>query len=377
MDSLVIGGVHLSEYDEDFITMFELGDYSDAEKKEIINKKIEYNKRMGKLLGKSRQQAKKSECFYCGRPCNSFCNSHSVPSFCLRNIADNGELFYSNTLIDLPLLDSEKGVNESGTFRIICRDCDSKIFSDYENPKNYQNEPTCKMLAQIAMKNYLRCISKRLFELSLYKNMKVELNMDEDLYEQQQTINTLDLHEYIEEFKRARKVDEKSWDGEYYLFYYEKLDYVVPVAFQSNITLVSDFEGNIINDIYNMSPSYRTQDVHICVFPLEDSSIIMMFIDSNSKRYRTFYKQFRELSHEDKLAAINYIIFCYSEDVFIHKGIDHTVITDNKLVETSRKTSIAVSEHPMQNPISAAKDNFDLSKMREVPNLLLEKYKVR
>jgi hypothetical protein len=185
------------------------------------------------------------------------------------------------------------------------------------------------------------------------------------------------LQEYINGFKRAKKIDEKGWDGEYYLFYYEKLDYVVPVAFQSNITLLSDFEGNIINDIYNMSPDYHTKDVHICIFPLKDCSVIMMFIDGKDKRYRKFYKQFRKLSHVDKLATINYIIFCYSEDVFMYKDIDEEVINDEKLIEVSRKTQVALSVKPMISPLNVANENFNLSKMDEIPNLLLEKHKVR
>ena len=367
----------MSYFDKDIIKMLDLGIFTNTENNVINANKIEYKKRLGKLLGKSRQEAKTSECYYCGHPCNRFCNSHSVPAFCLKNIAVNGDVFYSNTLISLPLLDYEKGVNESGTFRLICRECDSKIFSEYENPDNYGNKPTSKMLAQIAMKNYLKCISKRLFELSLYDNINVELNMPIGLYEQQQSVNTLDLQEYIKGFKRAKKIDEKGWDGEYYLFYYEKLDYVVPVAVQSNITLLSDFEGNIINDIYNMSPDYHPEDVHICIFPLKDSSVIMMFIDGKNKKYGKFYKQFGRLSHVDKLVAINYIIFCYSEDVFIHKDIDQTVINDKKLIETSRKTPIALSVMPMLNPLGVANENFDLSRMGEIPNLLLEKHKVK
>lgn len=42
-----------------------------------------------------------------------------------------------NTLVDNPLMDTEKGVEEAGTFHLICNECDSKIFSDYENPDNY------------------------------------------------------------------------------------------------------------------------------------------------------------------------------------------------------------------------------------------------
>ena len=91
------------------------------------------------------------------------------------------------------------------------------------------------------------------------------------------------------------------------LFCYEKLNYVVPVAFQGSITLIVDLDGNIINNIYNKDDKYRTQDVHICIFPLKEKSVVMMFIDSNSKRYRNFYKKFNKLSHNDKLSLINYI----------------------------------------------------------------------
>lgn len=365
------------DFDKDLIKMFDLGMFADEEDSKLNTNKIEYKKVLGKLLGKSRQDAKTSECYYCGQPCNSFCNSHSVPAFCLKNIAVNGDVFYSNTLVDIPLLDYDKGVNESGTFRLICRDCDSKIFRDYENPINYTNKPTSKMLAQIAMKNYLKSISKRLFELSLYDNINNEFNMPMGLYEQKQYINNLDLQEYIKEFKRAKKIDEKGWEHEYYLFYYEKLNYIVPVAFQGNITILSDFEGNIVNDIYNLSPDYRTKDVHICIFPLKDCSVIMMFVDGNDKRYRRFYKEFLKLSKVDRLATINYIVFSYSEDIFIHKGIDKAIINNEKLVEVSRKTTDALCATPILNPLQVANEKFDLTRMNEIPNLLLEEHKVR
>lgn len=357
--------------------MLDYGVYSEEEVNDMNNNKIEYKKRMGKLFSKSRRNAKLEKCFYCGLDCSSFCNSHSVPKFCLKNIAVNGDVFYSNTLINMPLLDITKGINESGTFQIICRDCDSKIFQQYENPDSYQNEPTPKMLAQIAMKNYLKSIGKRQFEIALFDNMKTDFGIPTDFYEQKQLVNSLDLQEYIDEFKRAKKVDEKGWREEYYLFYYEKLNYVVPLAFQSSVALICDFEGNKINDIYNQSPDYKIQDAHVCIFPMKDHSVIMMFIDSKNKRYRNFYKQFRKLSGPDKLAAINYIVFSYSEDVFIHKGIDERLINDEGLINTSRKSSEGLTTNPMLDPLNCAIENFDLSNRDKIPNLLSEEYKIR
>lgn len=37
-------------------------------------------------------------------------------------------------LFDLEVLDLNKVVNNSGTFHIICNNCDNKYFKDYENP---------------------------------------------------------------------------------------------------------------------------------------------------------------------------------------------------------------------------------------------------
>ncbi len=65
----------------------------------------------------------------------------------MKNIATEGFLYYSNTLIDVALLDSEKGVKNAGTFQLIFRDFDSKIFKEYEDPKNYEKETTSTMLA--------------------------------------------------------------------------------------------------------------------------------------------------------------------------------------------------------------------------------------
>lgn len=155
-------------FEEEFRQMLSLGTDSEVELSAMKEKKVEYRKKLGKLFGESRKDAKSEVCFYCGEKCSSFCNSHSIPAFFLRNIALEGNLYSNNKLVSLPLLDEDKGVNQSGTFQIICRDCDSKIFSEYENPDNYENVPTSKMIAQIAMKNYLKSISKRKFEIALY-----------------------------------------------------------------------------------------------------------------------------------------------------------------------------------------------------------------
>ncbi len=139
---------------------------------------------LAKLTSKLTKTAKKNnteqKCFFCGKEVSSFCNSHFIPRFCLENIAKDGSVFTPNIILNLPIMGAsigkeQLGINNSGTFQIICRECDSIIFQEYENPENYSKMITQKMMSEIAIKNLLKYISKRKFELALYVNAKMKM----------------------------------------------------------------------------------------------------------------------------------------------------------------------------------------------------------
>ena len=357
--------------------LFNLSEIDDAERASMKQRRIDFKKLQSQLSAKARKDSKPTKCLYCQKLTSKFCNSHSVPASFLKNIAVNGEVYTPNKIIDLPIFDAEKGVNNSGTFKVICRDCDSKIFKEYENPFKYEIKPTDKMIAQIAMKNHLRSIGKRRFEISLYQNMKKELSKTQKInpyinysLNGMIDISTLDLNEYIKGFKRAKKVIAKNWNNEYYLFYYEKLDYVVPIAFQGEVSLNFDFLGHTINNVYNKSKKYKIQTLHISIFPLKSYSVIMMFIDKNDHRYRSFYKQFKKLEQKEKLAAINFIIFSLSEDIFMSKNVHDACINDENLQKIAGLTSIQFADAPVDNN-QMLKDSFDFSEMNMIPNFLM------
>lgn len=349
-------------------------DYKELTSRDLVGDK----KKFGKLLSTARASAKGDTCFYCGQEASSFCNSHSVPAFCLKNISVDGKVFYSNKFMEIPFMDSDKGVKQAGTFNIICRDCDSKIFQDYEDPSKYNNKPTPQMLAQIAMKNYLKSISKRITERAIYDVTKQHpLLSNSDFIKSSQSIQDMDLNEYKSSFEKAKKLSLKSWDNEYYLFCYEKLDYVVPIAFQSNIALVIDLDKQIVNDIYYQDSKYRIEDFHICIFPLQDSSIVMMFVDKNYRRYRKFYKSFSKLPIEEKLSIINYIVFLYSEDMFLSKELPEDIFKNDSFINIARQTTIALLPTPYHNALEKAQQEYGLDKHHTIPNLLSNKYKIK
>ena len=356
------------------VEMLRIGFDSEEDRANYFKNRIPINKQKSRILARARKRAKQETCYICNQSCSSFCNSHSVPQFCLKRIAVDGKVYASGIQYAYPILGDDSGVKEAGTFHLICRECDSKLFQEYEDPSAYSSRPTGKMMAQIVMKNYLLMISKRLNERAIYQIVSEDFENGYKFAKHQLEIVNVDLAAYQSAFKRAKLAvagDHSSW---YYLCYYKQLDYVVPYAFQGSVAMVSDFDDNVINDIYNLSPTYRAEEIHIAVFPLEKTSVVMLIIDSRDKRYRKFYQALNKLPLDEQLAAINYIIFSYSENVFISKNISTDVLDNEYFLDACQKCSTAILKYPLGNKLNAAVRNFSLSKRNEVPNLLNRQY---
>mgnify|MGYP003586159253 CR=1 FL=1 len=351
--------------------------FSESDRNLYNNNKIHYNQLINGDLKQAQRLAKPDRCYFCGKRVTSFCNSHSIPRFCLSQIASEGKMYTPNLLIDLPIMSKEKGVNQAGTFQLICHNCDNTIFQEYENPNAYELPPNSKMLAEIALKNYLLMISKRLNEAELYKLLAQQYANGESLLSSFQTTTALDLDEYKEDFERSKQGVLKHHEDWYYLFYFQHLDYIVPYAFQSSIALISDLEDNIINDIYMNDPKNKIKDIHLAIFPLQQSSVIVGFIDSRNKKYRKFYRQLKLLPLEQQLATLNYIVFSYSENVFLSKSVPQEIIQNKAFIETCQKTILTLSTSPSGPNIHTAIEHYSLRKRNEIPNLLDRKYELK
>ena len=360
---------------DNMVNLIDLGAFSKEEKK-LLRSDFTYKKKMNQLLKEARQAAKRDTCYFCGKSVTSFCNSHSVPRFCLENIATNGDVLTLNAVVDNPLIDTQNGVNKAGTFHLICNDCDSKIFSDYENPDNYSNPPTPKMIAQMALKNALKSISKRLLEIELF-NICAKISDTAQMFSNaKNAANEMDLKEYEDSYKKAKKALKKDNSTDYYVCYYDKLNYVVPIAFQGSLALAVDFNGNIINNIFNPSSKYRILNIHISILPLKSETGIVMFIEDGDIRYRQFYKQFNKLILEEKLATLTLIIFMYSEDIYFSKSIEKEVRESKALCEAGKTGQDIVAFTPFFDPLEILRESHSLGKRYEIPNLLSEKYKL-
>lgn len=295
---------------------------------------IAARKQFSRLMNNSKQQAKKSECLWCGEKITRFCNSHSLPQCILRNIDTDGKIDYFNSMINVPLINSDKGINEAGTFKLLCRECDGKIFQDYENIDALSEKPSETILEEIALKNVLMMLNKRYIEIQLFNNLQKEFGMPYP-YDKKQKANSLDERDFWWDFVRIREmIKSEQKKSEFKLFYWRKLDYIIPIGFQGLVTLYGDLEGNMVTDIYNTSEDLIVKHMHICLFPLEKNSVVFAFYHEDDIEYNLFATQFDKLDDDEKLTVISYIVYEYCEDMFFAKKFPHRTWMLNKLKET-------------------------------------------
>ena len=330
---------------------------------------IDAKKKVGAFLKSIQQDSKPDKCILCGKHKTSFCNSHSVPRMCLKNIAYNGKVLQSNGLVGADIIDVEKGINNSGTFHFICNECDSIAFQDYENPDIWtEMVPMDKVLSQIALKDVLLMLSKRNMETLFWQRVAEIGNIGGMDY--MKTVQELDIRDFTDEMELYRGITTDTKEH-FKVVFYDKLPYVVPIAAQTPFVLDEDLEGNLINDIYDTSRDVRIQSLHISILPLEDSTVVILFYHRRDKNYRGFHHQFNCLSYDKKLEYINYWIFKYTENYFFSPMIKNTLDEDEKLQLLSQENNGVANLGYVLGPYDLF---YEGVRSNEITNLLTKKY---
>lgn len=330
-------------------------------------------------MNEARKESKNEKCKYCGNRVASFCKSHSIPEFILKKITQDGWIYSSNLYFEQPILDTEKGINNSGTFHNICRECDSKIFQDYESEERLKNEISNKMMAEIALKNilqehYTKKVNIKILEMRKAKAPMARENIIMETAEKTHiTPLKIDVKELEKDFKIVKKIIDKNLKSGFKLIFSHQLNYVAPIAFQGQICLFSDLEGNIINDMYNMDERTQMQYIHLAVFPLENTTRVLLFFHKNNNRYFKFEKQFNRLSLEEKLQLIAFTIFLQSENFYLSKQIDEEIKNNEGIKNIAKITGELYNiTEEMKRKRAELMQMFPI-----VPNVLSEKYKIK
>lgn len=341
---------------------------------------IELRKIINDHIKDARKKSRHKKCLLCDKE-GGFCDSHIIPQFCLKNIAWNGKLNSFNTLIDCDFLKKDSGIKDAGIFHLICRSCDGKVFQNYENAAVYESVPTETVLNQIVLKTSLRDIYKHEAEIEMYKAMKQVMKEKSPflsifinkMLDSQIEARKWDTKECYEIFNTAKEnlSSPKSWLK---IISYDKLDFTVPIAFQGMIALVTGVNGETINDNYNYESSYKVEYLHIAVFPLKQSTVVILFLDDKCTRYEKFEKFLSESTQAKRLEIINRIILLYAEDYYLSKQLDDDII--KSLQEPAKILQDSITTNPQKSLENAVKD-YDLRRDTCIPNLLSKEYSVR
>lgn len=334
---------------------------------------IDIIREVKKFIKEARTEAKLSNCLYCGKQVTSFCNSHTVPKFVLRNLAKNGMLGIHNTIIELPVLETEVGLGKAGVFRVICNQCDNYVFQDYENETTMLSIPTNKMLAAISLKNQIRIAAKRINEIKLYEKAAEKCG-DNFFLRRQIEGSKLDYDECLREINYSKNILKNDLKSGFKLLFWKKMDYKIPIATQNSIFLPGDLEGKRLNNKFDFSPENILQGLEIAVFPLKQESVIILFAKTEHTLItKRFLKQLNRKSEDEILEIINFIIFKYTEDYYLNPD------TANFINEVPSIKMIATSVPEIPGSFDEfKKEEQELLHIKdyEIPNLLSEKYKL-
>ena len=323
---------------------------------------------------------KLDKCYLCNKEISKvkgFCDSHSIPKRFLKNIREDKKLLknihdITGSNIIKPVASIER---EAGTFQLICKKCDQRFFAKYEN-YNYEKEVSVEMLAEMELKILLFSVRKGRIELnfseSTYKMIKekfkdnIIVNYLKKRYEIERENAEINFVRYDKWIKSAIEIS-KNGNDIYTLIFSKKLDYVVPLAFQAGIT-----GGSIQNEDIKNKDKRKVIPLYLNILPLEDSTVIIMFVRSEYKKvYSSFINAFEKLEIENQLLVINYLMFLYSEEYYISSSVSDELLKVENLIKVVNNLD-GINKIFVQN-----REKFNLKELRKIPNFLDRKNKFR
>ncbi|WP_154708463.1 hypothetical protein [Bifidobacterium animalis] len=295
----------------------------------------------GRLSSKIRQHNSSpivQNCYCCNTTIgtnreHSLCTSHSIPQHCLSNITDSGKLVALNTFIDFPARPSMEGRKQCGTFRLICRACDTKVFSKYENFSVYtENFETLApyheeqiILNQIAMKNSLSSLYDALQSASTFQDALNYITENgsrhsETPLKQYLQVSQDDAIQYNRIFKETQKISHKNnIHNVYRIGFYRIIPHQMQVAFQGLILPRQDFDGSII---YDGESEKQFNPLHVCIFPDKERTILLAFCKSKCVQYRSLLRTIRAMDDDDAAKALIALSINYSSNFYISDRSD-------------------------------------------------------
>ena len=304
-----------------------------------------FKKDLSKLNKEVERLSKPQYCLLCGKKSTSFCNSHIVPQFVLKNITDNGKISYGQSLHKKSedIIQTTKGLNNAFTFKLICNKCDKEKFATYETPECLLNfnelDYTMKnnILTEISIKSHLAYISTKVKLDNLYSIVYNE-QMNYLKAIRQQTANQIDIKEHFDYLYSLSK-NYKKTRFPFEIVYETTLDYKVNIATQSLISYIYDLNGIKRYNPSDLSSEIITRYFYLCIFPFESKTKILFFVEkTNIYMVKDIINQFNQLNEAEKLHFLFVSLIIHSEYFFINPKLKDKLLRDKKITKLYRQT---------------------------------------
>lgn len=330
---------------------------------------------------KMKRESKPEKCLLCGRIHTSFCESHTIPQFVLKNIAKDGYVYRilpSEDIVPEAGTKNKVGIGETNVFYDICNECDGSYFQDYENEENlssfsrFGEREKQRIMTLIALKNSLRDIYQDLGNIEFVRYLESEVNK---INKDQQLI--MNYHEEVEkqDYKDHLELREiflnslKANEDLFRVCYYKKMHHTVPVAIQATIVPYTDFSGKIINDTYDMGAYFKY--LFICIFPLKESSIILVYCFKKDwdSTYRDYFKKFLSFRDSIKSKMLLGLALGHTDQIYLNQYAFEKLKTNPNAKKLAR-FNITNEEETIGNFTLQFSRNVDLNECYGLPDLL-------
>lgn len=330
-------------------------------------------KEESEFIGVINKNSKVYECVLCGSKMTSACNSHVVPQFILKEIAEGSHVSYGHAIHSLEVGGVKKttGISNAYTFRLICRNCDGKYFKHYENPDNLINfdflsENDKKvMLCEMALKTHLSHLNmkyRKLVMLNMVNQGKVaEMERKGTLV----LAERQDINEHFDYIHKLKKIM-KSNKNPFVVFYNEVLDYQTKIATQTIINYNYDLEGNQIFDPFLIETNNQCHYFYLMILPYKGKTRVMFFIEkSNIMNVQPIINGFKKLSKEDKLHFLFISLIIHDQQFYMSPSFSNNIFNrDKALVKLYTNTDKFISYQ------------VKIKDFKKYKNYLLEEYNV-
>ena len=301
-------------------------------------KNYKANKLTSEFLKGVHASAKQDHCVLCGKRIDSACNSHVVPQFILKEIAEEGRVSYGHALhsFDVGGVKKTTGINDAYTFRLICRKCDGKYFKHYENPGNLVNLDALPendkkiVLCEMAIKTHLSHINmkyRNLVMMDMVNQGKVsELEKKGEIILPER-LDIIEHFEYICKLKKARKSNKNP----FVVLYNKVLDYQTKIATQTIINFNYDLSGKQIFNPLLIIPDNKCRYFYLMILPYRGKTRAIFFIEEiYVQNVQSIIDDFNDLSEEEKLHFLFISLVIHDQQFYMSPSFANNIFKNDK-----------------------------------------------